>query len=483
MRARSWIPVVLAGPLTIALLIGLETGAMPRGVVGEWEWPRLPHGIVQTPADPLGAGVGLALYAVVVGLGARLLAGKAGVVRESLAVVLLAVSAVSAQFGLHAAAPEGYGLAKWVTIDQPGASGYLTIARSGIRDPARFLRDYPLWIGGQDTLHIGTHPPGLFLTSWLALQTFEKRPEAAQAVDRALPGSLRAAFREVLGPRPPIDRAAIALIGALTLLASAATVAPLYLLARASMPAGGAWAAASLWPLVPSAVLFQPASDTAFPVLSVSALALSAWSARGGRKSALPLAAGSGALLAVGMQFSLVFLGVGLVAALFLATDTARSVHDRLARFLATGVGFLAVSAAWWALTECDPFIVWWINQINHKRFYDEFHRSYRPWQIANAVELVVGLGIPTAAWAIFGGKSARISLLTLIVLVVLTVSGRNLGEVGRLWLPFLPALVVAAGSGWARLQGDAAALLATVGLLAIQTIGLEQAIQVVYPF
>ena len=56
---------------------------------------------------------------------------------------------------------------------------------------------------------------------------------------------------------------------------------PLYLLARAAMPAPSAWAAAALWPLAPAANLFQPVADTTYPLLSTMAWALAAWAAAG----------------------------------------------------------------------------------------------------------------------------------------------------------------------------------------------------------
>lgn len=483
MRLPSWTPIAVAVPLTFALPAGLRAGWMPRGVAGDWEWPLLPGAIARTPADPLSMTIGLGLYAAVVAWGAWRLRESVAIGWEWLAIGLLTIASVGVQIGLHAAAPEGYGLAKWVTIDQPGASGYLTVARDQIDDPRRFLRDYPQWIAGQDALHIGTHPPGLFLTSWMARHTFEGRPAAARAVNGALPGSVAKAIRIVLGSRTITDRAAIALLGALTMLAAAGTVIPLYLLARSSLTARGAWATATLWPLIPSVILFQPTADTAFPLISTTALALAAWSSRTPGKRGLAPAAVAGLTLAAGMQFSLVFLGVGLIAALIVATESGRSTRERVARFLSIGVGFLAFTLGWWAVTQCNPFIVWWINQEHHRRFYAEYPRRYLPWVAANPVELAVGLGIPTAAWAIFGGKSARVAWLTLAVLAILTLSGRNLSEVGRLWLPFLPALVVAAGSGRERLGGEIATLLATAALIAIQTIGLEQTIQVVYPF
>ena len=67
----------------------------------------------------------------------------------------------------------------------------------------------------------------------------DARPAAARWVDaHAALRSVRDGFRELAGPRPRADRAALALIGALTLLACAATTAPLYLLARVEAAGG-----------------------------------------------------------------------------------------------------------------------------------------------------------------------------------------------------------------------------------------------------
>ena len=123
----------------------------------------------------------------------------------------------------------------------------------------------------------------------------------------------------------------------------------------------------------------------------------------------------------------------------------------------------------------------------NHARFYVEFPRSYLPWVAANPVELAVGLGLPVAVWAVVGLASGRdaptVSLAAAAVLVALTLSGKNLSEVGRLWLPMMPALLVAAGRGFERVGAGAKSLAATTILIGGQTLALQATIQVVYPF
>jgi hypothetical protein len=373
-----------------------------------------------------------------------------------------------------------------IALHGKGSSGYFLVAKEEVGDPRAFLAAYPGWIRGRDALHIGTHPPGLILLEAGLLRAFERVPAAARFVEDHEPDSVRMAFKFYGGQPPlnPADRATLVLTGFLTLVCCAGTVVPLYLLTRAGLPASSAWSVAAFWPLVPSAVLFQPTADTAFPLLSTAALALAAHAGLRPDRGRRPAVA-CGMVLGVGMQFTLAFLAVGLAVALVLATAPQKSVRDRATLILATGAGFLGLTLAVWAATRANPFVIWWWNQKNHARFYVEFPRSYRAWLAANPVELVIGLGLPAAVWSFLGlaGKDApRVSVAAVVVLAVLTLSGKNLSEVARLWLPMMPALLVAAGRGFERAQAGAKTLGATVGLLGAQTLALQAMIQVVYP-
>ncbi|MBX6315481.1 MAG: hypothetical protein IRY99_21600 [Isosphaeraceae bacterium] len=385
---------------------------------------------------------------------------------------------MAVQAVVPAGAPEGYGLTKWVTLALPGSSGYYTVARRQIRDPWRFWAEYPTWIKEQDALHIGTHPPGLLLWYAGVLRVLEAHPEVARFIDERMPSSVALGFRTIIGPLPRADRAALVMTGALTLLACSATVIPLYALARSRRSAAEAWAAAALWPLVPSAILFQPTADTALPLLSTAALALAA---RGGVRSALI----AGVVLAVGMQLTLAFLAVGLVVALLHATAPGLSWPRRNARIWVTGAGFLGLTLALWAISRANPFVIWWWNQKNHARFYMEYPRRYLAWLVANPIELVVALGLPAALWAALGlwtRPAPRVAWAMLAVLLLLTLSGRNLSEIARLWLPLMPPLLVSAGAGLVRFGGGPRTLAATIGLVGLQTMALQAMIQVVYP-
>lgn len=478
MNAHRNLAIVLSiqSALVFLFVLAVGQGVFPLGVRGEWEWLRL--NVSPTALDLTIAGLGVATLVVVAGWGWRWLGSSPHPLRrEAVAVAALLVASVVGQVSVQTGAPEGYGLVKWaIALENPGSSGYARIARTQARDAWRFWAEYPSWIKTQDSLHIGTHPPGLILFARWASGLMHARPTIASFVLDQAPGSIHAAFR-VLGVVSRPDRAALVLTGALTLFACSATVGPLYLLGRASgLAPRSAWASAVLWPLVPSAILFQPTADAAYPLLSTTALALVAW----GRRDA---AIGAGVVLGLGMQFSLVFLPVGMIAAIMTLTDPRRSMRDRVALVFSVGLGFVAFTLAAWAVSGANPFVIWWWNQKHHARFYVEFPRSYRAWAFANLIELAVALGLATSTLAAIGLKSApRSAWATLLVILILNFSGRNLGEVARLWLPLMPPLLLAAGRTFDRFEGKAAHPVAMVAILGVQTVALQSLIQVVYP-
>jgi len=477
---RRWkVSLLILGQasLVLGLAVSVRSGVIPLGVPGDWEWLR-----VRLRPDPLLFGLAVAAILLYVGFaaaGARSLARGHGAVGWLVALVPIAVVT---QAAVQEGAPAGHGLAKWaIALHSSGSSGYYSVAKSQIRDLQAFLADYPDWIGHQDALHVGTHPPGLFLVAWGTLRAMESNPPLARAVASGFPTSLDQAFQS-LAPRLPLplaDRAALAITGFATLCACSATVVPLYLLARSRLSATASWSAATLWPLVPAALLFQPTADTAFPLLSTSALALAGWS---DRRPALAVLAGL--VMAAGAQFSLVFFPIGLIAALVYSTMTEAMPRRRLALIGLTGAGFLGLTFAVWAFSGANPFSIWRTNALNHARFYVQFPRRYWAWVAENPVELVVAIGLPTVAWAGCGLRSApKVVAATLATLVGLTLSAKNLSEVGRLWLPMMPPLLVAAGAGMVRLDARAIGLAATLFLLGLQTLILQTTIQVVYPF
>jgi hypothetical protein len=498
MRWRLWLILGVQAALVVLLAIAVRTDRLPLGIRCEWQWMRLGEG-AKTPWDWFAVAViGVVAFAAVVGLGWRALSRASSRWAEAGWLAGLLGAAIVVQVAIPVGAPDEYDLTKWAYVNYfHGSTGYFQIARDlAVRDPWTFLARYPEWIRSQDSLHIGTHPPGLIVAQCLLLNTMERSPALAGLLTTFTPPSVQVGFRqlELMHQRPirRSERATLYATALLTLFACAGTVVPLYLLARAAMPAQWAWAAASLWPLAPAANLFQPDADTTYPLLSTMAWAFATWAARRHRgtdrlsPAGLALAATSGLVMAFGMMFTLAFLPVGLIVALIIAGDRAVRLPARAAMIAATGAGFLAFVLAGWLISGADPFVVWGWNLHHHARFYDEYPRTYGLWLWANGIELAIAIGLPTIVW-FFVGLSAPRSIpravwATLSVLLLVDLTGRNMGEVARLWMLFTPPFLIAAARGVERLGGGPISMALTTALVGFQTLALQAMIQVVYP-
>lgn len=476
--------------LLAALTLALRDPRIPLGVRGEWEWLR-----VSLPTDPAYlavAATAVSAHAALAWIGAkdlmRIPAKSPFSLREALRILVLFVSTVAAQTLVMSAAADGHGLDKWaIALHNPGSSGYYLVAKRSAADLKTFLFEYPRWIKKQDSLHIGTHPPGLIVIAAGTRRLLEANPGLRNAILDHMPNSTARAFRALDGVpnlKPwerleATDRAALALIGGLTLVICSATVAPLYLAVRARGSAWEAWSASAVWGLIPAAVLFQPIADTAFPFLSTTAVALSA-RPRGFLAPAL-----AGIVLAVGMQLSLVFLPVGLVVALVIATAPETTRSRKIGFIVATGIGFLAFTAAVRIGTGADPFAIWIENLKHHAHFYVEFPRTYRKWLAVAPLETVVAVGLPVS-WAIARSvvfrKATSLFWAGFAVVALLHLSGRNLGETARLWLPFYPLSLTPIALGLDRREPKPADLFAIAFFNGIQTLIMQSSIQVVYP-
>ncbi len=496
MKTRVALLIWVQTALVVLMIALVASRRVPLGIHGEWEWTRV-HKIPPL-VGILFAGLAVVAYCGFVALGYRALGSGArsrGGEASWLAGLLGASMAIQVVIPFGAA--EEYDLARWAYVNYfNGSTGYYRVAREqAVAHPWRFLADYPVWIQSQDSLHIGTHPPGLIALQCLLLKTMEQNPKAAETLIATMPGPTAGGFRQieqVAGvPFPRADRAALYAASVLAVLTCAGTVVPLYFLGRSALEAREAWAAAAFWPLVPAANLFQPNADTAYPFLSAAALACAVWSARwaaGNRAltGSLLLAFVAGLLLALGMFFTLAFLPVGLIVGLSVAFASGAGRARKAGVILAVGAGFLAITVAGWGLIGASPLPIWTWNLKNHARFYVEYPRTYLAWIVINPIELAVAAGLPAVVWCLAGlarpFSVPRSCWATACVLLLLNLTGRNMGEVARLWMLFLPPLLTAAGAGLAQCGAGPPALGLSAGLMGLSTLALQALIQVVYP-
>ena len=159
---------------------------------------------------------------------------------------------------------------------------------------------------------------------------------------------------------------------------------------------------------------------------------------------------------------------------------------NRLLAAVALAFGFLAAVVVWRVFTHADLFTIWYYNLINHARFYINYHRTYRRWVWVDGIELGIALGIPASILAILAATAPRrvpiVAWGTILTVIALDLSGRNLGEIARLWLPLMPPLLIVAAVGLERIGGRSRDLATTIVLVGFQTLCLEQLIQTIYP-
>ena len=470
----------------------------PLGVPGEWTWKRITHPATARFDSLLGiiqAGLTIGSVGLVAWLGGRLFArrqerdGRSRLVRAAGLLSLVATGFLGTQLLQHSL-PSGYGIgrAPWV-LYYPGSSGYYYEARrvtslEDLRERYLEMLDDP--DPRRRTLHLGTHPPGLFLLHLAIRESCRRSPAIKQTMLSWQPRRVREAqstIREAGRPIPPIDTAALWLAAVLTQLAAVATAIPIYRLVRVDHAPETAWRAASMWLLVPAVAVFLPKSDCLFPLLATTSLWLW-WSAirRGGWWRATL----AGGLAWVGLCLSLAFLPILVLAAglAWWMNWRGRFPRGRLTIWAVASLAGLALpTLACWLTLDLNLVTIWWSNLDNHAAFYDqpEHPRSYWPWLGLNTLELTIALGVPLAGLGI-GGLVLRTrqpkpelqapAWSCLAVWCLLWLSGKNMGEAARLWLFLMPWACWLAASALDRLRNrDWAMLLLLQAAMALAVV------------
>jgi hypothetical protein len=437
-----------------ALTLGLAVAALARVAFAngpaEWEWPWRPPGLAGwSPAAS--AATGLLAVALVV-LARRAATGR---LAPRAALPLLALGAWLFTLALAAAQPGGFGRVA-ASLASRHSFGYLWDA--ALAPPAgELLADYPRAAGGLNQ-HSRTHPPGPLL-AMRGLDALGVRLETlAPPGEKGLLATAREALarerqrasdrgREVPARLP--SPWTVVLLAFLLPALSALAVFPLHALARRlGLDAPTALFAAALWTLVPARSLFTPSLDQALPLLLVVAAALAAGQGWGRR-----LAAGAVLGLAAFTSYG-ALAAAPLVAALAWWGGGEEGRHPRgLASLAGLAAGFALPWLAVALFAGYDPWAAFAAALADHRELAVA-PRSYFTWLVWNPYDFALLLG-PAVALPAFGALAAPRSLRATAVvfwgtLYLLLLTGGVRGEVGRIWLPFMP---------WACLLAAAAVL------------------------
>ncbi len=458
MQERSKIFVLIfvclfAWGLQVYLLCGTE---IPLGVPGEWTWPRIelsPTIVFNlVPVAIIGA-----IYVAYVSWVAKRIERNQSSLLYSAGLVLISFFWI---FGSVGAGTDVHGLGRTPFIlFYERSSGYFTQARDDAQNTQEFLKTYQTRISDSDLpenyLHQGTHPPGLTIGYRMLINACERSTLLVSISEATQPESVRESFTTIRQNSlssgidfPKSQQAALWWAILMTGFCTALTTWPLFLMLQSSVSRQAAWWAASIWPLVPAVAIFLPKSDVLFPFLAV----LMQWLwLKSLDRNKWWLGGLTGGVVFCAMCLSLAFAPVGVILGLQFI------FRFRQQRQFAAVLGFIGAIivgiAVCWFCFELNIVGVWIQNLHNHAAFYKHHSRSYLPWLLVNPVELAGSVGAPLAVWGLFGlllsikdrTQQHQDLWIAAGVWSLLWISGKNMGEAGRLWILLMPIVVWAA--------------------------------------
>lgn len=412
--------IVVIATIVLAALVWSHMTGMNGPYYWKWHWRRL-------AVFPLLAPMILAVIPFAIG---QWLFARGGSVLLSLALVtastfLLQWAAISGQ------PPGGLSRAPYL-IQNPQATSYFADAHVPFVNHLRasdWLRDFP---GILPNLHLHSRykPPGPLLFHLFFLEVFQ--------------GDASAAFADAI---------------AISLLAAAAVPMCFALVRALTNQIPSSFCAASYFALCPSLLLMFPQLDQVYALLS--SIILISWILALLRKS-VPWSVLFGVSLAVGSFTSYIFLGLGV----FLAIFTLLSIKDHPWPAFKTAILCAAVGIATFVLFYALLYFAYRFNPIATFREISELQMEGilwigRPFPLHlpfDLLDFLLGTAWISGIMLLFyvckpaGNRAARRAVwLALLQIGVLWLAALLPGETARLWLPFMPLLMIPIGLELAR--------------------------------
>ena len=457
---------ILAVVSALALLaLRLQVTPLLRGPAPyppEWQWA--------VAVKPWSGRLLPALACAAALLALLLVSGRAAALTRARAAcrVLLACGTLfglGLQLGLRHADAEGATAALVQRTISGSFTSFHRVGNSGLaRDPARYLAHHHEILGSlrHGALHAATHPPGpvLFYRGLIELcRRWTGLTDRLGAVVTA--SGLETAPLASPPPSPEAIGAALAgplllaLLGALACWPTAALARSLHGDAVAAARAG------VLWTMVPAAALMTPEMDQALALPVTASIAAFAAAMRPSLESPgaawIGHAAAAGLLAAVAEFFSYgaaAFVLIGVFAVL-----VWRGWESRRRAAMAGAVA-LAAAAAVVGLERLLGHrpVLSALTALSIHRQQFTVRRSYLAWLAFNPIDLFWFLGPPLAMLLGAVGLRALLRLAraretpvdrfcggVVLGVAALLLSGTVRGEAGRILLPIMPVLLVAA--------------------------------------
>jgi hypothetical protein len=474
----AWLALALGAALSVAAAILMWLNMLPLGIAGQWFWP------LRGLPIPIGGstGLGVILIAWATGYVLYLLALRAAPKPDQyvIAVLLCCLAAFSMMTGLYMGEQVPY-MRVARTVCSVSALPYYgeAVATGDVRE---LLRNYGA--GETQTIlpdRIRTHPPGTVLYFSLARRLILNSPTLLQVGKRLLAGEgIHPADLPLLSHGlTPIrmtadDVAAGFLAGLFLTLAGTLIPAGIFLIATAVSDKKTASVAALLSAAIPSLLLFVPSIEGFGVLIVMCALGTYLWSLRRGSYA---LAAISGLLWVATFLWSIGLLVLALPAAAVLvsylksapAPDETRltgehthQAHSQTAAFTLSAVALAVFVAAFIVLYLATGYRP--LANMRHilqaqAQIMTGTGRDHLTWTFMNLYEFGLFLGPMLAVTSLAGlicAMSCKSTKLTwnrcpssrpmsymgaglLVAFLLLDAMGSTRGEVGRIWVFFMP--------------------------------------------
>lgn len=212
------------------------------------------------------------------------------------------------------------------------------------------------------------------------------------------------------------------------------------------------------WPVVPSLLLFAPTWNTLYPLLAVSALALLIQGLRGNNRIWV---VGAGFIMSMMTFLNFAVLPLlGLYGAFtllswFFFLREEQPVWWPVQMGVYFGLGLVSVWAVFWFNTGFTPFDLLAVTFDTHL----DIERNYWIWLVLHVYDMLMFAGWPLVALGVWGlwravarlrsGETIHIvDVLTLSLvctIVLLDLTGITRAESARIWLFFVPFILLAA--------------------------------------
>jgi methylthioxylose transferase len=374
------------------------------------------------------------------------------------------------------------------------ASGFFEPAAE-ISDMNQVLANYPQVMPNFISEHARTHPPGLILANWVTIQSFT-RIEWLSDLIASYVQPLRCMDLWLYG-RPAAVSAALGVWAILPLLFAAGTVFPAYGLARHLLQGYTIQLATIMASTLPALILFAPKSVQLYAPMTLFMF----WAFHAGltQNSAWKLFL-AGLIGSIMTFFSLgnaaLFLLLALYAVFILFWSTrevemeplwpqdAGRITGQIFAFFAGAVSIWLVYTILWGV---PPWEIAISGLYQHYQLVTNIRR-YEWWVVWNLIDLVLFTGWPLFLGYLGSlllafrfwrkgelGAVDALAIVLLVVILLLNFSGSARGEVGRLWLFFMPLLAFPAANFWRNTLPEKrdAVLILALQLLLILSLGL----------